>query len=158
MKLKYGILLFAALWLWHSSVSAQRLVIGQRPADLKIQEYILGEAIQDGQPLLIEFFYSPSQHGRDHLPLLNEMAKAYQGQVTVLLLARESREKIEPWVLDKDYVFTVALDEEGKTFEAFEVQYVPFSVLLDAKGRVRWFGHSTQLSIPMIRSALEENL
>lgn len=147
-------ILWAVACLWVSALSAQQMVIGQRPADLKIKEYVLGNAVPDDRPMLIEFFYSPSQPGRDHLPALNEMAKAYQGRVTVLLLAREGRDKIEPLVRDKGYVFTVALDEEGKTFSGFDVQYVPFSVLLDAKGRVSWFGNSTQLSVPMIKSEL----
>lgn len=150
---KTGILTVLACLLI-SAASAQRLVIGQRPADIKVKEYVLGGEAPDDRPLLIEFFYSPSQPGRDHLPVLNELAKAYEGKVSVLLLARESREKIEPLVVGKGYVFAVALDEDGKTFSGFDAQYVPFSVLLDAKGRVGWFGNSTQLSAPMIRSTL----
>ena len=144
------VVLFGSL----SVASAQRLVIGQRPADLKIKEYVLGTALPEDRPLLIEFFYSPSQPSRDRLPVLNEMAKAYDGRVTVLVLARESRDRIEPLVLDKGYVFTVALDEEGKTFNGFEVQYVPFSVLMDAKGRVSWFGNSAELTPSMIETEL----
>ena len=143
------------LWGCLSMASAQRLVIGQRPADVRIKEYVLGEVLAEDRPVLIEFFYSPSQPSRDRLPVLNEMAKKYAGQVTVLVLARESRERIEPLVIDKGYVFTVALDEDGKTFGGFDVQYVPFSVLMDAKGRVSWFGNSAQLTTSMIETELK---
>lgn len=143
------------LWGCLSMASAQRLVIGQRPADVRIKEYVLGEVLQEDRPVLIEFFYSLSQPSRDRLPVLNEMAKKYAGQVTVLVLARESRERIEPLVADKGYVFTVALDEDGKTFGGFDVQYVPFSVLMDAKGRVSWFGNSAQLTTSMIETELK---
>lgn len=135
--------------------SAQRLVIGQRPADVKIKEYVLGNVLPEDRPVLIEFFYSPSKPSRDRLPVLNEMAKAYEGKVTVLVLARESRDRIEPLVADKGYVFTVALDEEGKTFDGFEVEYVPFSVLMDAKGRVSWFGNSAQLTQSVVETELK---
>ena len=40
----------------------------------------------------------------------------------------------------------MALDDEGKTFDAYGVKFVPFSVLLDAKGRVLWFGNSSRLT------------
>ena len=89
----------------------------------------MGTALPEDRPLLIEFFYSPSQPSRDRLPVLNEMAKAYDGRVTVLVLARESRDRIE-------------------------VQYVPFSVLMDAKGRVSWFGNSAELTPSMIETEL----
>lgn len=146
---------FVVAWGSLSMASAQRLVIGQRPADVKIKEYVLGDVLPENRPVLIEFFYSPSKPSRDRLPVLNEMAKAYEGKVTVLVLARESRDRIEPLVTDKGYVFTVALDEEGKTFDGFEVEYVPFSVLMDAKGRVSWFGNSAQLTQSVIETELK---
>lgn len=143
------------LWGSLSMASAQRLVIGQRPAEVKIKEYVLGEMVPEDRPVLIEFFYSPSQPSRDRLPVLDEMAQKYAGRVTILVLARESRERIEPLVVDKGYAFTVALDEEGKTFDGFDIHYVPFSVLMDAKGRVSWFGYSSQLTDSILETELK---
>lgn len=134
---------------------AQKLITGVKAPDLKISEYLTAEPV-GGEPLLIEFFYSPSQPCLNYLPVLNELAKANAGRISVLLLAREERDKIASLMEDKGYAFAVALDDQGKTFTSYGVQFVPFGVLLDAKGRVLWFGNSTQLNQQTIDSALGE--
>ena len=37
-----------------------------------------------------------------------------------------------------------ALDDGNRTFAAYGVQFVPFAVLFDARGRVVWFGNSSK--------------
>ena len=40
----------------------------------------------------------------------------------------------------------VAVDDEGETFEAYDVRYVPMTVLLDKKGIFVWQGRASQLT------------
>lgn len=151
---KIAWLLMGWLALGAFPASAQKLVIGQRAADLRVSRYLAGSEAPSGEPLLIEFFYSPSQPCRDRLAPLNALANEFRGRLSVLLLAREEASAVEPLITGKGYAFSVGLDGEGKTFAGFDVQYVPFSVLLDGKGRVCWFGNSSRLSAQTLRSAL----
>ena len=144
--MKRSILVLLALWGIlgiHSSVQAQNLVIGSRVSELK-----------KDRPMLIEFFYSASEPCRDRLPELNKLAGDYAGKIDVLVLANEDRDRIIPLLKGENYAFAVALDDAGKTFNAYGVRFVPFSVLLDAKGRVLWFGHSARLTIVDLEQAL----
>ena len=76
----------------------------------------------------------------------DDLARRQAGKVSVVLLSREGADKIVPLFEGTNYAFAVALDDEGKTFDAYGVKFVPFSVLLDAKGRVLWFGNSSRLT------------
>lgn len=137
----------------HTAVQAQNLVIGSRVSEVKASEYLQGAPTKD-RPLLIEFFYSASEPCRNRLAELNKLAGNYVGRIDVLVLANEDRERIIPLLQGEDYAFAVALDDAGKTFHAYGVRFVPFSVLLDAKGRVLWFGHSARLTIVDLEQAL----
>ena len=154
--MKRSILVLLALWGIlgiHSSVQAQNLVIGSRVSELKMSEYLHG-TLQKDRPMLIEFFYSASEPCRDRLPELNKLAGDYAGKIDVLVLANEDRDRIIPLLKGENYAFAVALDDAGKTFNAYGVRFVPFSVLLDTKGRVLWFGHSARLTIGDLEQAL----
>ena len=49
---------------------------------------------------------------------------------------------------------TVAFDDEGRSFAAYNVQYLPFGVLVTAKGRALWMGNPRQLTEAVIESNL----
>lgn len=128
------------------ALRAQNLVIGARVADLKVSEYVVGQQPDDNRPVLVEFFFSASEPSRKRISVLDDLARRQAGKVSVVLLSREGADKIVPLFEGTNYAFAVALDDEGKTFDAYGVKFVPFSVLFDAKGRVLWFGNSSRLT------------
>lgn len=48
---------------------------------------------------------------------------------------------------------SVALDTGGRIFSAFNVQYVPFGVLVDSRNRALWMGNSLQLTPEIIEKS-----
>lgn len=154
--MKRFLLMLLAVWGFleiQTAVQAQNLVIGSRVSEVKISEYLLG-APQKDRPLLIEFFYSASEPCRERLPELNKLAGDYKGRIDVLVLANDDRDRMLSLLQGEHYAFAAALDDAGKTFKAYGVRFVPFSVLLDAKGRVLWFGHSARLTVDDLEQAL----
>ncbi len=137
------------------SASAQKLVIGQRAPDLRVGQYLSGGPVLEDVPLWIEFFYSAGKPSLDRLPALDELARRYEGRLQVVALSREAADQVEPLIRGKEYAFAVGLDEEGKTFQSFGVEYVPFSVLLDAKGKVCWYGNPVRLDQKTIDAVLK---
>ena len=49
---------------------------------------------------------------------------------------------------------TVAFDDSGRSFAAYDVQYLPFGVLVSAKGRALWMGNPRQLTEAILDSNL----
>ena len=48
----------------------------------------------------------------------------------------------------------VAFDDSGRSFAAYDVQYLPFGVLVSAKGRALWMGNPRQLTEAILDSNL----
>ena len=68
-------------------------------------------------------------------------------RLRVIIVTREApeavAERLAPYVSE----FTgVGFDPSGQNYSAFEVDYVPFGVLTNARNRVLWLGNTLQLT------------
>lgn len=133
---------------------AQKLIVGERAPELKIREWLTKSPSEENTPRLVEFFHSASKPSADRIPVLNELARKYKGKLLVVIIAREPREKVASLLADPNHPFYAGLDDAGKTFTAYNIRYLPFSVLIDAKGRTRWFGNSAHLTEEIINQNL----
>ena len=102
------------------------------------------DALSDSCPTLVEFFFSRSEPSLRRLTVLDGFIRDHSERLNVILMVRESRERLAAALEGKGYAFTVALDDGNRTFAAYGVQFVPFAVLFDARGRVVWFGNSSK--------------
>lgn len=136
-----------------ASSSGQKLMIGEKAPDLKIKEWI-NQTPSQGTVRLIEFFHSTDEQSRERLSVLDDYSNKYSG-LTVILVAREDKAAVESAAQPSSRSFPVGIDDDGKTFSAYSVQYIPFSVLVDEKGRVIWFGNSSSLQESSISNALK---
>ena len=150
MKKTVWITAFLALWAF--TAAAQSLAIGEKAPELKISRWLTEQPSRNGKPVLLEFFYSPSEPSKNRLSALDDLARGYSGRLQVIVIAKEPADKVTPLV--KGYVFAVALDEEGKTFDSYGVKFVPFSVLFDGRGRVAWFGNPAKLTEKTMKESL----
>ncbi|MDL2230709.1 TlpA family protein disulfide reductase [Alistipes sp. OttesenSCG-928-L06] len=138
-----------------AAAQAQRLVIGERAPEVRVSEWVSGGAAAvAGKPYLLDFFHSSNDQCVANLPKLNDFQRAYSGRLTVVVIARETADKVTPFVAGKGYGFHVGLDEGGKTFANYGVRFVPFAVLVDTKGKLVWTGNAATLSDDIISKAL----
>lgn len=129
-----------------TSASAQKIIIGERAPEIKVSEWLNG-APADSKAYMIEFYHSSSKQADQHLATLDAVAEKYAGKLNVIVVAKESKDKISSTELGKQHKFHTAIDDNGKTFDNHGVQFVPFSVIVDSKGRAVWFGNPTSLSV-----------
>ena len=131
-----------------------KLIVGERAPELKILEWLTAPPAAGGTTRLVEFFHSSSRPSVDRLAVLDALAKKYAGRVTVVVIAREPKDKIAPFFGAQPHAFSIALDDGGKTFTAYNVQFVPFSVVIDGRGKLRWFGNPSDLTDAIIENNL----
>lgn len=154
MPVMKKLIVTAILAVWAiAAASAQKLMIGEKVPELKVGEWINDRPAQ-GTARLIEFFHSSDNQLKERLSALDRYAKKYEG-LTIILISREGKAAIERTVLSSPRGYSIGADDEGKTFGAFGVQYVPFCVLTDSKGKVVWFGNPSGLEEATIESALK---
>lgn len=126
-------------------LQAQKLVTGEKAPDVKVSEWLWGAPADDNKAMLIEFFHSGSRQCVDRIGNIETVALKYKGKLNVVLLAKEPAEGVRGKLAMQSGAYFAAIDEGGRTFEAFGVKFVPFCVLIDHKGRVLWSGNPSSL-------------
>jgi len=139
-------LLGLILLLTAPAVQAQRLVIGEKAPAVQPGEWLAGQPGElTGKPVLVDFFHSSNDQCVANLTRLNALQQSHAGSLAVVLVCREPADKIRPLIEGKGYRFSTVLDDNGKTFTAYQVRFVPFAALIDARGRLVWTGNIANL-------------
>ncbi len=123
-----------------SGVEAQNFVTGQRMPRLNSQEWLGGKPELKRSFVLVEFFSSNNATVMSHVDTLNRLAEEYDGRMEVVVVSKDPAEVMEQ-VFGAESGCHVAVDGEGRLFDAFGVRFVPCTMLLDQRGRVAWSGN-----------------
>ena len=134
--------LLLALALPVAAAVAQNIALGERVPEVKVPAWLGGEKPAATPRLTyVEFFHS-------------SITDKLGAKLRVVVVTRENEEKISPLLspfLSRH--ISVALDTGGRIFSAFNVQYVPFGVLVDSRNRALWMGNSLQLTPEIIEKS-----
>ncbi|MDR2935736.1 MAG: thioredoxin family protein [Rikenellaceae bacterium] len=137
------------------NLQAQRLMIGEKAPDVKIAKWIGGSQPSGGKAQLVDFFHSTNDQCVASLSKLDALARQYSGKINFVIVGREDESKLSPLAVGKNYAFFFGLDDNGKTFTAYNVRFVPFSVLLDNRGQVVWMGNPSGLTDAILDDAVK---
>ncbi|MCC8089670.1 MAG: TlpA family protein disulfide reductase [Rikenellaceae bacterium] len=137
------------------SAEAQRVVIGEKAPDIKVAEWDRDIAPRSTtKAVLLDFFHSANDQCVKNLPLLNSLQTKYGDNLSVIVLTRETGDKMAPLINGRGYKFFVGYDGDGRTFTSYGIRFVPFSVLIDSNDRVAWTGNVNSLSDDVIQRAI----
>ncbi|MCD8103137.1 MAG: hypothetical protein LUE26_11320 [Alistipes sp.] len=132
--------LLCTLW-----AGAQNLVIGEKAPDLRVSEWLWDNPPAENKPKLIEFFHSGSPQCTSRVSDIESTAKRFESGLCVIVLAKEPPAGVMQ-ALGRRGTYFAAIDDGSRTFDGFGVRYVPFSVLIDGRGKVLWFGNPSSLT------------
>jgi len=140
-------------------------LIGKKAPAFQIKEWI-GDPPQDGEIFdkeltMISFWGIWCGHCRKNLPKMNQLAETYSSRgVRVLGVSREKgkhdAEKIKQFIQKNPAKFPTAVDDNGKTSNAYSVANVPCLVAVDSQGKVCWYGHPDFLTDETIEALLKK--
>jgi len=93
-----------------------------------------------GQVAVLDFWAtwcSPCVEGLDHLQQMHERYND-QGLVVLAINAGEDREEVAEFVADRGYRFIILLDTDGGVSDAYGVQGIPHTIIVDREGKVHY--------------------
>ncbi len=149
--------IFLALFvvLWTINAAAQNVALGEKTPDLKVKSWLDGRTPTQGRAALLVFFHSSSRPSVESLVHLQALGQKFSDRINVVVVAKESPDAIasilRPYAKGN---LTVAFDDNGRMFGAYDVQYLPFGVLISSKGRALWMGNPRQLTEAILESNL----
>lgn len=135
---------------------AAELKVGDPAPALKISKWVSGKpvAIADGKDknvYVVEFWATWCGPCRQSIPHLSKLAQHFEKAGVVVIGVsvddEKTRDKVAPFVKDmgKNMSYTVALDDDGATSEAFMdaagVKGIPHAFVVGKDGKLAWLGH-----------------
>lgn len=82
----------------------------------------------------------------------------FKDNLTIISISNESEPVVQNFIDSHHPRLTIAIDADNQTFNNFHVdKSLPYSVLLNQKGKVLWKGHPADLSNVMIRNFIKNN-
>ena len=109
--------------------------------DMKNKTHSLNELI-DGQVTLINFWATYCVPCRKEMKHLNRINKTYADQnvQVVGISIDDSRTvgRVKSMVKSQKLEYTILLDTEQKLYKNFNTTAMPFSILVDAQGKILW--------------------
>ncbi len=120
-------------------------------------EYLQGPAVEEGRPLLIDFWATWCGPCRETIPHMNQIHARYKDKgLQVVGITMEDAETVSRFTADFPMRYTLARDAAGTYFENLNISGIPHLVLIDAQGKITWRGHPLQLSDKRIEDVLSE--
>lgn len=107
-----------------------------------------------GQVVVLEFWAtwcSPCVEGLDYLQRVRKRY-ADQGVVVLAINIAESRDEVADFMADHGYTFTVLLDTDGRVSDAYGVQAIPNTIVVDREGEV----HTVTIGPDDVEDALDQ--
>lgn len=107
------------------------------PPELKSVTWLASRNPAAADLSYLVFFHSSNKGCTASLDALRDLSNKLGSKLRIIIITQEDSEKIAPILTP--YIserIGVALDHDKKVFGSFGVDFVPFSVLIDAKNRV----------------------
>ena len=139
-------------------------LVGTQAPPLQIKEWIgtpTAEAREfKGKPVLLSFWAVWCPHCRRGIPRMNALAERYAAKgLEVVGVTRERPGKpsteIQEYIASHPMRYPTGVDEGSKTSVAYLVTDIPRVVIVDAEGKIGWYGHPEQLTDQVVESFLK---
>jgi thiol-disulfide isomerase/thioredoxin len=94
-----------------------------------------------GRPFIIDFFATWCKPCNRELDAISEVYGEWQEETGVKLIAvsidqAQNIQKVKPLVSNHGWEYEVLLDPAGDLKRAFDIQMIPYTIIVDGKGRI----------------------
>lgn len=138
------------------------LEIGISAPEIEVGEWINGKPNGDteiaGKNVILEFWGTHCGPCVSAIPHLNELVDKHGSkEVLFLSLSQDAPDAVARFLQKRPIKGAVAVDRDGKTFNAYGIRSIPHTVLIDAYGVLRWQGHPNLFTETLLANFLESN-
>lgn len=147
--MKYIISLLVLTAAFIGSAGAQKLVIGSRVPSIKGDKDVewLSSAPTKDKAMLIDFFSTDNPSCIKEYALLKPIIEQWEAELDIVIISQGDSPEFRSMVDADGGRYSFALDADGNVFAAYGVRYLPFYMLVNAKGEMIWQGNISTLQI-----------
>ncbi|MFN4152210.1 MAG: TlpA family protein disulfide reductase [Candidatus Sericytochromatia bacterium] len=107
--------------------------------------------------ILIDFWATWCKPCIESLPHLNELQKTFPQQLKVIAISDENKTTVNKFLKDKNYKFTIVLDNNDISNNNFPHEYIPYSMLILPNGEIIDDLYQSQLTKEFIREIIDKH-
>lgn len=141
--MKKTLVLLTLIALAAGEAFAQKMVIGSRIPDLKTVRWLTSAPKMDA-PMLIEFYNPDNVTSARFFPKLADIRRKYgngDSGLQVVVLTQVKGTALEKLTADYGKTYCIGSDPDGKVYQAFNVRFLPYTILVNSKGELYWQGN-----------------
>ena len=118
-------------------LAALSLSVGDAAPPLNRLELVNGTALPRNTPMVVEFWATWCGPCVEQIPRWNALAQRFRGQIQFIAISAEDPETVAEFLKKRPMAGWVALDLDGTVHQAYGVEAIPRTFVLDARGVVR---------------------
>lgn len=141
-------LLMSLFLLVAGTARAQKMVIGSRIPDFKGVEWLTtlpdGAGSDHPTPMLIEFHHPSNASCIRFFPKLASIWSDYGTEtdgLQIVVLVAQDRSYAEQMYRDYGDKYFIGIDPDGRVYQTFNVQFLPYTLVVNSRGEVYWQGN-----------------
>ncbi len=119
---------------------SERSLLGKSAPALEVEKWLSEKPVLEGKFVLVSFWAPWSVPCRKAIPELNTLQKKFAEKLVVVGVSAEPEEELAQMPEPK-LEFACAVDAKAKLSAAADVTSIPYVLLVDPKGIVRYQGH-----------------
>lgn len=116
-----------------------RSVLGQRPPQIVVDEWLTPPPNIQGKWVLVNFWSTSCQPCKDTISYLNELYPKFKDRVAFIGLCSDNADDVRRMPQPR-MTYSVGVDTQARTQTALEVKALPHTLLIDPSGTVRFEG------------------
>jgi len=156
-----NILLFLFLLKTVFSVSGQIIYKDSVAPKIEFTNWIdnpRGNLVIKDKPVVLEFWSTWCGPCIQSIPHFNKLTEKYKKEITFISVnSYETKEVVEKFLTKKNMLSFVSLDENKSLKNAFNIQSIPVTIIIDKKGMIRWRGIASELTDDLLNNFISQN-
>lgn len=153
-----SVLLF--LFLFNLGVAQSGPSVGDKAPSLTITDWLANvpaDRSLEGRPIIVDFWATWCGPCIKAVPHFNELKAEFASNQELLFLSMsdEKPDKINRSLKRIDFKSAVVTDAAGKTHEAFQINAIPVTYLIDKAGIIQWIGNPELLTAAIVKQFLD---
>jgi thiol-disulfide isomerase/thioredoxin len=154
MRLFRFAILVTMISLFAGNLRAAEPIVGEKPPEIKLDEWISAQPDTAGKPILLEFWATWCPPCRKSIPHLNELHEQYKDKSLVIIgVSDEDATVVKNFQKATEMKYPNGLSKD--LVQKYGVNGIPHAFLIGKDGKLLWHGHPMELNKTAIEGALK---
>ena len=140
---------------WYFESGLVKSFLGKKAPKLTVEEWVSAKPDTTGKFIVLEFWKINCNPCIKHMPHMNELSKKFKEGIVFIGLGSDPAEKVRTTDRVKIEFFS-AIDTKKTTMEALSLRFVPYTLVIDPKGIVRWEGSPDKLTEEILNDIIKK--